>query len=88
MTPAERDIWLRAVLSRIAGKPADAVAADADLEDAIGLDSLGRLETLSEIEDEFDFFFDDAALTTCRTIARMHREIERHTRVAAGEPAE
>lgn len=88
MTPAARDVWLREVLSRIAGKPADGVAPDADLEDAIGLDSLGRLETLSEIEDEFDFFFDDAALTTCRTIARMHREIDRHTRAAVGEPAQ
>ncbi len=79
MTQAERETWLRGVLTRISGKPADTVAPETDLEDAIGLDSLGRLEVLSEIEDRFDFFFENETLTTARTIARMLAEIDRHT---------
>ncbi len=74
----QRETWLRATITRIAGKPADAVSADADLQEAIGLDSLGRLEVLSEIEDEFDFLIDDQEIFTSATITRMLEVIERH----------
>ena len=36
------------------------IASDADLGDAIGLDSLGKLELLTEVEDRFDMTFYDA----------------------------
>ena len=88
MTNSRNEAWLRSVLERISGQRANHIPLVADLEDAIGLDSLGRLEVLSEIEDKFDFFFDDQALTTARTIEGMLKEIDRHTAHEGKEPAE
>lgn len=87
MTRGEREAWLRKTITRISGRPADGVALDSDLEEAVGLDSLGRLELLAEIEDRYDFTFDDEALITATTIGRMLRAIDRHAANAGTEPA-
>lgn len=78
MSPAERETWLRGVISRVSGRAADEVGRTEDLNTAIGLDSLGRLEVLAEIEDRFDFFMDDDAMVRSSTIGRMLEIIDNH----------
>jgi len=87
MTQGEREAWLRRTITRISGRPAHEVALEADLEEAVGLDSLGRLELLAETEERYDFLFDDEALSTATTIGRMLRAIDRHMADADTEPA-
>ncbi len=75
----EAEAWLRSLLQKVSGRSATDVSLDADLSEAIGLDSLGRLEVLSEIEAEFDFVFADDALANATTIARMLDDINRNS---------
>lgn len=76
MTEHQQEIWLRSAIARISGTPADTVPKDADLQEAVGLDSLGRLELLSEVEDEFDLYFDDAPMVETLTIDDMLSAID------------
>lgn len=76
MTDHQQEIWLRSAITRISGTSADRVSKNADLQDAVGLDSLGRLELLSEVEEEFDLFFDDAPMVETLTIADMLSAID------------
>ena len=76
MSAATREAWLRALVTRISGNSAEETGVDADLQEAVGLDSLGRLEVLAAIEDEFDFFFEDNDLLRATTLARMLEAID------------
>jgi len=87
MKAAEREAWLRSVVTRISGRSAQRTAVDADLHEAVGLDSLGRLEVLAAIEDEFDFFFDDVDLINASTLARMLDATERRLAETTGADA-
>lgn len=78
MTPVEREAWLRDVITKVSGADADKVARTEDLHSAVGLDSLGRLEVLAEIEDKFDLFLDDGEMIGTTTIERMLQSIDRH----------
>ena len=78
MTPSDREVWLRGVISKISGNAMKDVSNTEDLQDAVGLDSLGRLEVLAEIEDKFDFFFDDLAMASATSIQLMQEAIGRH----------
>jgi acyl carrier protein len=80
MTPDETEAWLRDLVTRISGKSASGTDLEADLGEAFGLDSLGRLEVLAEIEDEFDFFFDDNELVNASTLSKMLDAIDRKLR--------
>jgi acyl carrier protein len=60
MSPEHREIWLRALVTRISGRSAAATGPDDALQEAVGLDSLGRLEVLAAFEDGCGFLFDDA----------------------------
>jgi acyl carrier protein len=71
MNSDAREAWVRAAITKACRNPADGVGADEDLQSAIGLDSLGKLEVLAAIEDEFDFCFDDYALSNSTTIQRI-----------------
>lgn len=77
MRRSEREAWLRTVVTRISGASAEATALEEDLQDAVGLDSLGRLEVLAEIEDRFDFFFDDNELIEASTLSAMLAAIDK-----------
>lgn len=68
MSPEDREAWVRAAITRSCRAPADAVGLDEDLQSAIGLDSLGKLEVLAAIEDEFDIFLEDDALSAAATV--------------------
>lgn len=87
MTADETEIWLRDLVTRISGKSAAETGLEADLSETVGLDSLGRLEVLAEIEEEFDFFFDDNDLINATTLSRMLDAIDRRLRVIAAAEA-
>lgn len=87
MNAAEKEAWLREVISRISGKSAADIGVDDDLGDAVGLDSLGRLEVLAEVEDEFDFFLEDNDLSHASTLAKIVRAIDAKLRETTGAPS-
>ncbi len=76
MTPALIEIEIRKSLSRITEEDISGLKVDEDLNEAIGLDSLGRLELLSEIEDRFDLIIDDLDSEKASTIAGMLEIVE------------
>lgn len=84
MIADEREIWLRSLVTRISGNSAENTGLDEDLNEAAGLDSLGRLEVLAEIENEFDFFFEDNQLIGVSTLAMMLDAIEEKLKDAKG----
>ncbi len=62
---------VRAALADLTGEDISAIGPDEELGAAIGLDSLGRLELLAEVEDRFDLFFADADSESAGTIRGM-----------------
>lgn len=76
-------MWLRDVVTRISGRSAAEIDLEADLGEAVGLDSLGRLEVLAEIEDRFDFFFEDHDLIDASSLSKMLAAISRQLRADA-----
>ena len=83
MKSDKREAWLRELVTRISGNSAERTDLEADLNEAVGLDSLGRLEVLAEVEDEFDFFFDDNDLVNASTLSKMLDAIDRQLRAVA-----
>jgi acyl carrier protein len=69
------ETWLRQVISEAARVDVTLVDRDADLKEEIGLDSLSYLEVLAEIEERFDFTFEDEALEGPNTIAYVVEKI-------------
>ena len=67
---------IRTTLTQLSEEDASHVAADADLSDAIGLDSLGRLELLSEMEERFDLTIYEIDSDKASTIAGMAEIVE------------
>ena len=83
MKSDKREAWLRELVTRISGNSAERTDLEADLNEAVGLDSLGRLEVLAEVEDEFDFFFDDNDLVNASTLSKMLDAIDRKLQAVA-----
>ncbi|MEL7149717.1 MAG: acyl carrier protein [Pseudomonadota bacterium] len=54
MTRTDMERQIRTILTRVTHKDVAHISLDDDLIDAIGIDSLGRLEVLSEVEEAFD----------------------------------
>ena len=77
MKPSEQEQWLRSVIASISRRNVDNIGADEDLQEAAGLDSLGRLEVLAEVEDKYDFFFDDDVIGTSTTLNQIESAIDR-----------
>ena len=61
------------VISRIAGPQAALLDLSASLVDDLKLDSLGRVELLSALEDKYQIELDEAAITEATTIADVER---------------
>jgi len=61
------------VISRIAGAQAAALDSSAKLSDDLKLDSLGRVELLSALEDQYQIELDEAAITEATTIDDIER---------------
>jgi long-chain acyl-CoA synthetase len=61
------------VISRIAGGQAAGLDLSANLANDLKLDSLGRVELLSALEDQYQIELDEAAITEATTIADVER---------------
>ena len=66
-----------AVISRITRVEPAALNASANLADDLKLDSLGRVELLSALEDQYQIELDEAAITEATTIADIERIVSR-----------
>jgi long-chain acyl-CoA synthetase len=65
------------VISRIAGPQAARMDPAASLSDDLKLDSLGRVELLSALEDQYQIELDEAAITEATTIADIEQIVSR-----------
>jgi acyl carrier protein len=77
MTRTDVETAVRTALADLTGAEISGVASGEDLGAAIGLDSLGRLELLAEVEDRFDLFFLDADSESASTINGMVEIVQR-----------
>ncbi len=85
MTHRELETIVRKTLTRLTENDASAISSHDDLSSALGLDSLGRLELLSEMEERFDITIYDLDSDKVSSIAGMVGIIE--TALAEKEPA-
>jgi long-chain acyl-CoA synthetase len=71
--PSETDTIasLTGLIASVTGVPPDLVRTDACLQRDLGLDSLGRVELLSVIEEEMGAYVDDGALDPEATVAQL-----------------
>ena len=84
MTRADLELEIRNCLGRLSERDVDTVPMDAELGEAIGLDSLGRLELLSEVEDRLDITIYDVDSDKASTIGGMIDIVE-HARLQGSE---
>jgi long-chain acyl-CoA synthetase len=70
---------LEKLVARIEGVDATAIRPTARLEADLGLDSLGRVELLSMIEEELGAYIDDSALEPETTLAQLEESVDRAT---------
>ncbi len=62
---------LAGLVASVANVPPASVSADAHLQSDLGLDSLGRIELLSVVEEELGAYIDDADLDPEATVAEL-----------------
>jgi long-chain acyl-CoA synthetase len=74
-TPVER------LVSRLEGTATDAIRPEARLSSDLGIDSLGRVELLSLVEEELGVYLDDGELDPDATLADLQHMVE----AASGE---
>src|SRR5215210_5954968 len=84
--PADRAPLSVSVVSRIAGAHANGLDLSAKLADDLKLDSLGRVELLSALEDQYQIELDEAAITEATTIGDVERIISRGKSEATAYP--
>jgi len=74
------------VLSRIVGAEAAHLNRSAKLSDDLKLDSLGRVELLSALEDQYQIEIDEAAITEATTVADIEQIVSRGKSEAVAYP--
>jgi long-chain acyl-CoA synthetase len=74
------------VISRIARVEPAALSPNANLANDLKLDSLGRVELLSALEDQYQIELDEAAITEATTIADIERIVSRGRSEAVAYP--
>jgi long-chain acyl-CoA synthetase len=74
------------VISRITRVEPEALSASANLADDLKLDSLGRVELLSALEDQYQIELDEAAITEATTIGDIERIVSRGRSEAVAYP--
>jgi len=87
-TPSNNDLAPLSlpVISRIARVEPAALSPNANLADDLKLDSLGRVELLSALEDQYQIELDEAAITEATTIADIERIVSRGKSEAVAYP--
>lgn len=78
MTRSELETKIREALTEITMQDVSNVPTDADLREAVGLDSLGRLELLAEFEVFLGVTFDDLGEDDAHSIASLIAVAEKH----------
>lgn len=71
MTRPDIETAIRRILAHVTSEPVAHLSIDDDLIDTTGIDSLGRLEVLSELEEAFDvtiYDLDSDKIATIRGI--------------------
>ena len=76
MTRTDMENTIRNALTRLTEIDAMDLSLDADLAASLGLDSLGRLELLSEMEERFDVTIYDVDSESASTIRGMLSVVE------------
>ena len=71
MTRKEIETEIRHALAKLTEHDVSEITVEQDLGEAIALDSLGRLELLSEVEDQLDLTIYEADSEATSTIAGM-----------------
>jgi len=74
------------VISRITHLEPGALSASANLANDLKLDSLGRVELLSALEDQYQIELDEASITEATTIADIERIVSRGKSEAVAYP--
>jgi long-chain acyl-CoA synthetase len=74
------------VISRIAGAQATGLDLSAKLADDLKLDSLGRVELLSALEDQYQIELDEAAITEATTLGDVERIVSQRKSEATAYP--
>jgi long-chain acyl-CoA synthetase len=74
------------VINRITGNNAGALNLSAKLADDLKLDSLGRVELLSALEDQYQIEIDEAAITEATTVADVEKIVSQVTTEAVAYP--
>ncbi len=67
---------LVAIMARLAGRPPSEVRDDLDLGAGLGLDSLGRVELLSAVEEELGRVVDELKVGPHTTVAELRRLVD------------
>ncbi len=76
MNRKDIEVEIRNSLARLVDQDVTNIPADKDLGEAIGLDSLGRLELLSEVEERLDLTIYEADSEDTSTIGGMLKIVE------------
>lgn len=74
------------VINRIAGTNSAELDLSANLADDLKLDSLGRVELLSALEDQYQIEIDEAAITEATTIGDVEKIVSQVTSEAVAYP--
>ena len=74
------------VINRITGSNAGALNLSAKLADDLKLDSLGRVELLSALEDQYQIEIDEAAITEATTVGDVEKIVSQVTSEAVAYP--
>jgi acyl carrier protein len=77
MTEAGVTARLRTLVAEVTKRDASSLAEDADLVQALGLDSLESLRVLAHVEKRFGVRFDDAEIHAIRTLRQLAEAVER-----------
>jgi long-chain acyl-CoA synthetase len=79
---------LAGIVARVAERPAGEIRDEAELGTDLGLDSIGRVELLSVIEEELGRVIEEVKVGPQTTVGELRRLVERAgTSTAAGAPA-
>ncbi|WP_448547468.1 acyl carrier protein [Thalassotalea fusca] len=75
---------LKSVILRVLPKHSQPVITyDSRLVEDLGFDSLKLMQLLTEIEDEFDIFFDDSTYSRMRTVRQLDEIVKKESLACA-----
>ena len=75
-------------MRQLEGVPADAVVPEARLSTDLGIDSLGRVELLSLVEEELGVYIDDGELDPDETVGGLQARVDASAAAGAAAPQE